>query len=352
MAIFELEMSRKQINIIEFIEQNPGSSSSAIQLVFKDSHSLATIKRMLQELVVSEVLEKKGAAKNTRYYIHQSYPVLKKVDVEEYFQLETDKRKISERFNSELSKNILPHTKIFTVSELNFLQQLQNEFSERVAALTSFEYNKEMERLAIDLSWKSSQIEGNTYSLLETEQLLLEKKTAAGKSRDEATMLLNHKEAVDFIVEQPDYMYPLTIKKLEDLHSILIKDLAVSKNIRTKRVGISGTNYVPLDNEYQIREALEAMCHLVNEKENVFEKALLSLLMVSYIQPFMDGNKRTARIICNAILLHFKYCPLSFRTVDSIDYKKAILLFYEINNLSAFKKMFIEQYEFAVNTYF
>ncbi|HRF24205.1 MAG TPA: hypothetical protein PLR98_08580, partial [Chitinophagaceae bacterium] len=66
----------------------------------------------------------------------------------------------------------------------------------------------------------------------------------------------------------------------------------------------------------------------------------------------MDGNKRTARIICNAILLHFKYCPLSFRTVDSIDYKKAILLFYEINNLSAFKKMFIEQYEFAVNTYF
>ncbi|HMW67555.1 MAG TPA: hypothetical protein PKC82_11545, partial [Chitinophagaceae bacterium] len=116
MAIFELEMSRKQINIIEFIEQNPGSSSSAIQLVFKDSHSLATIKRMLQELVVSEVLEKKGAAKNTRYYIHQSYPVLKKVDVEEYFQLETDKRKISERFNLELSKNILPHTKIFTVS--------------------------------------------------------------------------------------------------------------------------------------------------------------------------------------------------------------------------------------------
>ena len=165
-------------------------------------------------------------------------------------------------------------------------------------------------------------------------------------------MLLNHKEAIDFIVEQPDYMYPLTVTKIENLHSILIKELAVSKNIRTKRVGISGTNYLPLDNEWQIKEALQQMCDLVNEKENVFEKTLLVLLLISYIQPFMDGNKRTARIVSNAILLHFEYCPLSFRTVDSIDYKKAILLFYEVNNITAFKKIFIDQYIFAVNTYF
>jgi Fic family protein len=79
---------------------------------------------------------------------------------------------------------------------------------------------------------------------------------------------------------------------------------------------------------------------------------LLILLLISYIQPFMDGNKRTARIVSNAILIHFKYCPLSFRTVDTLDYKKAILLFYEINNVSAFKKLFIEQYAFAVDTYF
>jgi Fic family protein len=165
-------------------------------------------------------------------------------------------------------------------------------------------------------------------------------------------MLLNHKEAIDFIVEQPDYMYPLSIRKIEDLHSILIKELAVAKHLRRKRVGISGTNYVPLDNEFQIREALQDMCDLINSKTHVFEKVLLAFLIISYIQPFIDGNKRTARIVGNAILIHFKYCPVSFRTVDSIDYKKAILLFYEINNLSAFKKLFMEQYEFAVNTYF
>ena len=91
---------------------------------------------------------------------------------------------------------------------------------------------------------------------------------------------------------------------------------------------------------------------MINEKENVFEKALLVLVLISYIQPFADGNKRTARIISNAILMNHQYCPISFRTVDSIEYKKAMLVFYEQNNISPFKNIFINQFEFAVNTYF
>jgi Fic family protein len=93
-------------------------------------------------------------------------------------------------------------------------------------------------------------------------------------------------------------------------------------------------------------------CALINSRTDVFEKALLALLLLSYIQPFMDGNKRTARITSNALLIANGYCPLSFRTVDSIDYKKAILIFYEQNNLHAFKKIFVDQYEFAVREYF
>ena len=87
-------------------------------------------------------------------------------------------------------------------------------------------------------------------------------------------------------------------------------------------------------------------------RENIFEKALLVLLLLSYIQPFYDGNKRTARIVSNAILIANGYCPISFRTVDSIDYKMAMLLFYEQNSISVFKRIFIEQFEFAVATYF
>ncbi|MBL7828200.1 MAG: Fic family protein [Saprospiraceae bacterium] len=122
--------------------------------------------------------------------------------------------------------------------------------------------------------------------------------------------------------------------------------------IRRRKVGITGTNYVPLDNEFQIREALDAMCNLINTRHIIFEKALLALVLISYIQPFADGNKRTARIISNGLLMHHNYCPLSFRTVDSLDYKKAMLVFYEQNNLSVFKRIFIEQFEFAVHTYF
>lgn len=247
---------------------------------------------------------------------------------------------------------VLSKYSVFTESELLKLQTLQNTYQKNVSELSEISYKKEWERLAIDLSWKSSQIEGNTYSLLETERLLKEKLTASGKTRDEATMLLNHKDALDFIIENPDYLMPLSPSKIEDIHSLLVKELAVEKNLRKRRVGISGTNYKPLDNEFQIREALENSCALINKKETVFEKALLALVLISYIQPFMDGNKRTARIVSNAILIHHNHCPISFRTVDSVEYKKAMLLFYEQTNISSFKEIFIGQFEFAVNTYF
>lgn len=307
---------------------------------------------MLQKFVEEGKLIKTGAGKNTRYKVSDAFKILKAIDVGQYFEKDIDQRKIQANFNYELIPGVLSNTSLFTNEEKSLLNSYHQKFLTKSAVFTRKEWLNEMERLAIDLSWKSSQIEGNTYSLLETEQLLKEKKTASGKTKDEAVMLLNHKEAIDFITEQPDYMYPLSVNKIENLHSILIKDLAVSRNLRSKRVGISGTNYLPLDNEWQIKEAVEQMCDLANKKENVFEKALLVLLLISYIQPFMDGNKRTARITSNSVLLHFNYCPLSFRTVDSIDYKKAMLIFYETNNITAFKKIFMEQYQFAVDTYF
>ena len=209
-----------------------------------------------------------------------------------------------------------------------------------------------MMRLGIDLSWKSSQIEGNTYTLLETEQLLLEQKEATGKTREEATMLLNHKRALDFILQQPDFLSALSVAHIEHIHSLLISELGVERNIRRRRVGIIGTHYRPLDNEFQIREALESTCRLVNATSCIHTKSLLTLALLSYIQAFTDGNKRTARICANGIFIAHGYCPLSFRTVEPIDYKKAMLLFYERNNLSALKQIFIEQVEYAVGAYF
>ncbi|MBE0640431.1 MAG: Fic family protein, partial [Bacteroidales bacterium] len=288
----------------------------------------------------------------TKYTLSQAYQVLSPIDVDDYFSNEIDERNIRNEFSFSLIDGILAKINLFTANEISFLNDLQEIFQNNILSLSKSEYQKEMERLAIDLSWKSSQIEGNTYSLLETERLLKERETAAGKTREEATMLLNHKEALDLLVENADNLSPLSIAGIEDIHGMLIKDLGVERNLRKSRVGISGTNYRPLDNPFQIAEALGKSCDLINSRINVFEKALLALVLISYIQPFADGNKRTARIVSNSLLLNERTCPLSFRTVDSIEYKKAMLLFYEQNNISRIKEIFIEQCEFAVKTYF
>ena len=342
----------REAEIIEFIKNHPRCTSQEILDGLNLDMSLATLRRKLQELVAEDLINAIGELKSRKYEISNGYNIIRPIDVDQYFEKEIDERIIQDKFNSELISETLKNIFIFTDTELDQLNNLQEKFTSNSSKLSKSEYKNELERLAIDLSWKSSQIEGNTYSLLETERLLKDKETAAGKTKDEATMLLNHKDALDFIIKNPNYINPLTISSIEDIHSILVKELDISRSIRSRRVGISGTNYKPLDNEFQIKEAVESMCTLINSKKNVFEKALLSLVLISYIQPFSDGNKRTARIISNAILFNNHFCPISFRTINSIEYKKAMLVFYEQTNISPFKKVFIGQFEFAVNTYF
>lgn len=343
---------QRELEIINFIITNGESSSKEIFDNLTLDISYATLKRVLTKLISKESIESIGKGKGTKYIISSAYKLLESIDLEKYYEKEIDDRDIKENFNLQVITETLNKHSVFTKSELDKLTNLQKDYKTNIEQLSESEYKKELDRLAIDLSWKSSQIEGNTYSLLETERLIKERETASGKTKEEATMLLNHKDALDFIIENSDYLHPLSVSKIEDIHSVLIKELAVERNLRKRRVGISGTNYSPLDNEFQILEALKSTCDLINSKGSIFEKALLALVLISYIQPFMDGNKRTARIVSNAILMNDNYCPLSFRTVDSIDYKKAMLLFYEQNNISRLKEIFITQFEFAVKTYF
>ena len=340
------------IEILQFLHYHPLSNRAEIMAGLTEAPSDSTMKRLLSAAVKEGNVETVGRGPATKYKLTPQAHVTMPLDLATYFDKDIDERVVQESFNFDLIRDVLPKVGIFTKEELAVLTAAQKEFEKNTEGMTDLEYRKEMERLGVDLSWKSSQIEGNTYSLLETERLLKDKQTASGKTKEEAIMLLNHKDALDFVLDVPDYLKELSVHRIEDIHSILTKELGVDRNIRHRRVGITGTNYRPLDNEFQIREALEDTCTLVNGKDNVFEKALLTLVLLSYIQAFVDGNKRTARITSNAILIANGYCPISFRTVDSIDYKKAMLMFYEQNNIAAFKKIFIEQFLFAVKTYF
>ena len=339
-------------DILQYLHYHPLSSRGDITAGTAFKGSDATLKRMIAAGIKAGDIVAEGKARATRYRLSPQAQLLMPLNLDTYFVLEVDERQVQSSYNFELINGLLAETRLFSDKEQSHLDALQDEFRQHVSELTDNEYRKEMERLGIDLSWKSSQIEGNTYTLLETERLLRESKTAEGKTREEAVMLLNHKDALSFVLDNPDYLKELTVSHIEDIHQLLTKDLSIDKGLRRHRVGITGTNYHPLDNEFQIREAMRDACELINSKSNIFEKALLTLILLSYIQPFSDGNKRTARITSNAILIANDYCPLSFRSIDSIDYKKAMLIFYEQNNLYAFKQIFMEQFEFAVKEYF
>lgn len=338
--------------ICHFLRERSGASSKEIYVGLGQSVSYATVKRELQHLVTSRLIITSGQGKATKYALHEAYDILFPIHPQEYFQKDLDQRSIKNAYDFTLIEKLSRLDSLFALEEKAKLLNLQTTFLQRISSLPPEIYQKEFERLAIDLSWKSSQIEGNTYTLLETERLIQEKITASGRTRDEATMVLNHKSAIDFIMAHPESFQRLSIRSIEEIHTLLVAELNVPRNIRHSRVGITGTNYRPLDNEYQINEALHDMCKLINQRKDVFEKALLALLLISYIQPFADGNKRTARIICNALLIQGRHCPLSFRTVDPIIFKEAMLIFYEQNNISVVKELFIEQYAFAVETYF
>ncbi len=165
-------------------------------------------------------------------------------------------------------------------------------------------------------------------------------------------MILNHKKVLDFILSNPNHFKEINVNKIKEIHSLLVKDIEIKTDFRSHPVGITGTLYRPLSKKDKITLAVNQLVAKMKTIDNNFLKAFIFLIMISYIQPFEDGNKRTSRIITNAIL-HANQCPmLSYRNVSAIEYKKAMLLFYEQNNINYIKKIFIEQIEFTVNNYF
>ncbi len=211
---------------------------------------------------------------------------------------------------------------------------------------------KEVERLTIDLSWKSSRLEGNTYSLFDTEILIKERIEAMGHQKDEAIMILNHKNAIDHIFARQNEFKKLGLSHIEEVHELLTRGLKVKPGVRNIPVRIIGTRYLPLSGRPKIINALNPAIAKINALVDPFSKALAAILMVSYIQPFEDGNKRTARIVSNALLLANQACPVSYRSIDEAAYKKAVVLFYEQNSARYFKELFVEQFKFAVDNYF
>ncbi|MDP2708511.1 MAG: Fic family protein [bacterium] len=311
--------------------------------------SLVTVKRALSKLAEEKILTAAGFGRSLAYSISPAGRVLAEVDAHAYCSIEPDKRYGLKRYNFDLFSAWPPD--IFTGDELTVLNNASAEYKIRTKQLPVAIQKKELERLIIELSWKSSKIEGNTYTLLDTEKLILENKQAAGHDKKEARMILNHKDAFNFVRANAARFRTITRKNLKELHAILAKNLSVGLGLRAKPVGVVGSIYRPLDNIYQIAEVINVLGGVVSRLPTPYGKALVALLGIGYIQPFEDGNKRTSRLMANAILLAHGLAPLSYRSIDETEYREAMLAFYELNSAMPFKKIFIEQYDFAARNY-
>jgi Fic family protein len=346
------EINPKQQKILQLLLQSDSLSSSETHSYFLkagDNLSLITIKRELSQMVRSGFITPAGQGRSRNYTASALGRMFTKIDATTYCATPPDKRYGLPNFNF----NILPalSSDIFTATELESFKNSTEIYRERTTALPAAIEKRELERLIIELSWKSSKIEGNTYTLLDTEKLILENKEAPGHDKKEAVMILNHKDAFSFVREEARSFRALTPANLEHLHGILIKDLGVGVGFRQKPVGVLGSKYRPLDNIYQIQEAVNTLIETVNKIDIPQGKALTALLGLSYIQPFEDGNKRTARLLANALLLAYECAPLSYRSVDEKEYREAMLVFYELNSIVPFKNIFVDQYKFAAENY-
>lgn len=345
-------MTPRQTYIIQVINQTGGIPREELQKKVETRYRISkpTLIRDLNHLIRQKYIRIIGRGRNTRYIPFSENPLLRFIELDNYFEKEPDDRLGAKKiFN--FSVFIHLHN-LFTREEIKKISEIKKNFASQTRNLPPDILKKELERFTIELSWKSSKIEGNTYTLLEAEALLTKNIEAPTRSKEETMMILNHKRAFEQILDHTSDFRKLSISLINQLHNTLIKNLNISTGLRKHPVGITGTVYRPLDNIHQIQEAMEKFITVVNMTPDTLEKALITSVMVPYIQPYADGNKRTGRMLTNAVLLAQDYYPLSYRSIDEEEFKKALILFYEQNNVVHIKRLFIDQLVFAYNTYF
>lgn len=202
-------------------------------------------------------------------------------------------------------------------------------------------------RLLIDLSWNSSRLEGNTYSLLETERLLEAGEHVEGKRAQETQMILNHKAAIELLVDQADEI-GFNRYTISNLHALLsdnlLADPMAGGRLRSIPVGISESVFHPLEMPQLIDECFEQVLEKAEAIENAFEQALFIMVHLPYLQPFVDVNKRVSRLAANIPLIRKNYCPLSFVDVPKKDYTLGLLAVYELNRVEYLRDVFVWAY--------
>ena len=205
-----------------------------------------------------------------------------------------------------------------------------------------------LQRLLIDLSWASSHLEGNTYTRLDTRELIEQGTAARGRAVEETQMILNHKAAIEYLVEHADDLQ-WTARTVREMHALLSENLLADPmdegRLRTRAVDISGSVFRPLDDPWQVAECLDLVVERASGIPNALEQSFFLLVHLPYLQPFVDVNKRTSRLMANLPLLQRNLCPLTFVDVPPAAYALAMLGVYELTRTELLRDLLLWAYD-------
>lgn len=337
-------MTNNLHQIFDFIQSKSKVPYSEILKKFT-SIAETTITRNLAKLQKEWKILKTKVWKNTFYEIAWKDFIIK------YFNKPFFERE-AKTYNFDFLANYIPNQTSFLWEKYEILktQYLDKNI------LSSYDYKQNLraiENLLIDLSFSSSKLEWNTYSYLDTEILIKYNNSAQWKTQVETQMILNHKNAIKYIVDNKKEI-SLSKQDFQNIHILLWKWLLTESylwKIRSSEVTIWGSAYIPLDNHFQLEEQFQIFLTKLNEIKNPFEQSLFILVFIPYFQIFMDINKRTSRISSNIPLIKNWLIPFSFLQITDRDYINAILAIYELGDVSLMRDLFVENYLLNMKRY-
>jgi Fic family protein len=332
--------------LLDYIAAHPGAGRDEIRRHVAPEASPPTVWRHLRALVDSNQLEVSGKGRRTGYTLAGASVV------RAHLKTSYNRRRPA-TYSKQFLDRYVPN-KTFYLAEAD-RQQLAAVGKPNLPPLPAGTYARRiLEKLLVDLSWASSRMEGNTYNLLDTERLIRFGEEAAGKDRKEAVMILNHKEAIQYVV---DHITELTIdrKAVRDIHALLsdglLADPAMAGRLRRLPVEIAHSSYRPLGDPFEIEDEFNILIEKAAAIADPFEQSFFLLVHIPYLQAFDDVNKRTSRIASNIPLLKAERAPMSFMTMNDRDYIDGLIGVYELNNVSLLRDAYIEAYKASAENY-
>lgn len=348
-----MDKKQKKMAVLTALQKQ----SEPIQLpdllkILGDAFSERSVRRWLNELVLTHQVEKIGRKRGT------SYRTL--IEKKDHLILTEESFVFSPHVHTALSQIQKPlfQRKLITYDQTWVdTYQPNKKFYLTVEQRTAFQAagkpelnetpagtyaRKIYDRLLIELSYNSSRLEGNTYSFGETEKLILEGVTSAGKLDAEKIMILNHKEAIRYLVDNAEKS-DINFNTICTVHYLLSEGLVLAKDagkMRDHSVKISGSTYIPMDDQLRLMKQLEHICNIAKKIHDPHEQSFFLLVHIAYLQAFIDVNKRTARLCANIPLIKNNLYPIAFNKIAKEDYISAMIAIYELHDVRILAELY------------